>query len=359
MHTKRPRAGRTDEHRTRRRKQGADQRASTFAGLAGRAGTWAWLVGGGVSLVLFALVAAQLDAAAFAAASGTFWLLFAAGVALFVVEYFVSAARMRWMAGDAHGFRAAMQVTAWHGIWLVALPMRLGELVAAAAIQHVYGWSFATALACVAVQRLLDMAAVATLLLLALPAVFGAYDEQRAALAVLGPMALLLALVSFAAVATSHIWLRAVSARILSSGFPLGQRRRLLQPLARVRRWVAHIQRRRMLHRCVLLTVLSWLATVAGFWVLGRAAGLHIAPFEFGFAAAASILFGSLPAPTVGSFGMLEAGFTGIVAWLGAPIATAAAAALAIRFASLAATGAFWLLAVGPTAMRSRGMAGQ
>lgn len=86
---------------------------------------------------------------------------------------------------------------------------------------------------------------------------------------------------------------------------------------------------------------------------MGRAAGLHVAPFEFGFAAA-SIVFGALPAPTVGCFGVLEAGFTGIVAWLGAPIATAAAAALMIRFASLAATGAFWLLAIGPTAVRFR-----
>ena len=71
------------------------------------------------------------------------------------------------------------------------------------------------------------------------------------------------------------------------------------------------------------------------------------------FAAAAGMVFGAVPAPTIGGFGMLEAGFTGVVAWLGAPAATAALAALAIRFASLTATGAFWLITAGVTATAS------
>ena len=322
------------------------RRLPALADLASRAGAWTWLVGGGVSLVLFALVAAQLDATALAAASGTFWLLFAAGVVLLVVEHCVSAVRMHWMVGGLGGLPAAMRVTAWHGIWVAVLPMRLGELAYVAAIQHVYRWNFATALACVAAQRLLDVAVIAAVLLLTMPAVFGAYADQPASLALLATTAFLLAFAPFAAIATAHIWLRWLSRCLVSGRAPHGHRRRLVRSLGRVRRWVADVQSRRVLRRCALLTVLSWTTMLAGFWLVSQAAGLRIPLSEFGFAAAASSLFGALPAPTIGGVGMLEAGFTGIATWLGAPAATAALAALAFRFGSLAATATFWLIAI-------------
>lgn len=333
-------------------RESANQRTPTLADLVARAGAWVWLLGGGVSLALFGLVAAQLDATVVSAASSDFWLFFVAAVALFVVDHFVSSLRMQWMVGGRGGLAPAMRVTAWHGIWVAALPMRLGELAYVAAIQHVYGWSFATALACAAVQRLLDMAVVAAFLLLTMPAAFGLYADQPASLAFAATAGLLLVSVPFATVATAHIWLRAVNA-CLVSGRMRRRRRRLVRSLSRVRRWIADVQGRRVLRRCALLTVLVWTTTMAGCWLLGQAAGLQVSLSELGFATAAGMVFGALPAPTIGGFGMLEAGFTGVVAWLGAPAATAAFAALAIRFASLTATGVFWLIATAATAATS------
>lgn len=89
---------------------------------------------------------------------------------------------------------------------------------------------------------------------------------------------------------------------------------------------------------------------MTAYWTLGRAVGLPLSPAESSFAAAGSNLVAALPVQTIGGFGLLEVGFTGLVAWVGAPTGTAALAALAIRFASLAPAGLFWLMAVGLTA---------
>ena len=90
---------------------------------------------------------------------------------------------------------------------------------------------------------------------------------------------------------------------------------------------------------------------LTAYWTLGRAVSLHITLTESSFAAAGSNLVAALPIQSIGGFGLLEAGFTGIVAWLGAPAGTAAVAAVAIRFASLVGAGLFWLITVSLTTM--------
>ena len=317
--------------------------------LARRAGPLTWAVAGGVSLVLLCVVAAQLDGSSLAAMDEISWPLAGAGVALFAAESLFGAVRMHLIADESGGFPTAMRVTAWHAIWLIALPMRLGEVAWVVAMRRAYGWNVATAVACAVVQRLLDMVIVAACLLVTIPTTLGLYEDGPLAFFALAGAVCLLALIGLM---TLHVWLRLAAKLLLCTGRPQGRRRRVLRQLNQARHWIEDVRHRRVMLRCLVPTVLIWTAVLTAYWTLGQAVGLDIALVELGFAAAGSNLIAALPVQSIGGFGLLEAGFTGIVAWFGAPAGTAALAALAVRLASMAAAGLFWLIAAVPTKQR-------
>ena len=306
-----------------------------------RAGRLTWAIAGAVSLALFGLVVAQLDADSLAAAlDGIPLTLVGAGVALFVAESLFSALRTHLLASRRGGLLSAMRVTAWHGVWLIALPMRLGEVAWIVAMQRTYGWNVATATACALTQRLIDLAVVAVCLLVTLPATLGLHEGQPLAFFALAGAVCLLALTGLM---TLHIWFRLAAGVLVRTGRGRS-RRRLIRQLRHARRWLEDIRQRRILLLCIVPTVLIWATVIAAYWSLGQALGLDLAIAELGFAAAGSNLVAALPVQSVGGIGLLEAGFTGIVSWLGTPVGTAALVALAIRFASIAGAGLFWLI---------------
>ena len=311
--------------------------------LARRTGPLTWAVAGGVSLVLLCFVAAQLDGSSLAAMGEISWPLAGAGVALFAAESLFSAVRMHLIANERGGFPTAMRVTAWHAIWLIALPMRLGEVAWVVAMRRAYGWNVATAVACAVVQRLLDMVIVAACLLVTIPATLGLYEDWPLAFFALAGAVCLLALIGLM---TLHVYLRLAAKLLLRTGRPQGP------SLNQARYWLEDIRHRRVMLRCIVPTLLIWAAVMTAYWTIGQAVGLDIALVELGFAAAGSNLIAALPVQSIGGFGLLEAGFTGIVAWFGAPAGTAALAALAVRLASVAAAGLFWLIAAVPTKER-------
>ncbi len=309
--------------------------------MARRAGPLTWGVAGAVSLALFCLVVAQLDWDSLAAMGEISWPLVGAGVALFALESLFSAVRMYLTADEGSGFPTAMRVTAWHAIWLIALPMRLGEVAWGAAMRRAYGWNAVTAVACAAVQRLLDVAVVAACLLLTIPATFGLY-EDRAAFFALAVVVCLLALIGLV---TLHVWLRLAARLVIGIGRARGRCRRLLTSLDQARYWIEDVRHRRVVLRCIVPTLLIWTAILTAYWTLGQAVSLDIALPELGFAAAGSNLVAAFPVQSIGGFGLMEASFTGIVAGFGAPAGTAALAAVTIRLASMAAAGLFWIIA--------------
>ena len=311
--------------------------------LVSRATPLTWAVAGTVSLVLFGVVVAQIDSASLAAAADRIsWPLAVAGVAMLLGESLFGAIRTHLIARGHGGFTTAMKVTAWHSIWLIALPMRLGEVAWIVVMRRAYGWNTATSVACALVQRLLDVAVIAAFLLLVLPAVLGLGWEGGLPLAALTVAACLLTL---AGALAPHVWLRLAARLVMRMGRPRGRWRRLLRYLRQGRRWLENVRHRRVMRPCLLLTVLLWTTVFTGQWLLCRAIGLDVALAELLFAAAGGSLVTALPIQSIGGIGLMEAGFTGILAWLGAPAATAALAALTIRFATWVAAGVFFLVA--------------
>ena len=319
-----------------------------------RAKRLTWAIAGAVSLLLFALVAAQLDAAALAAAQIS-WPLAGAGLALLFGENLIAALRTHLIADRRGGFVAALGVTAWHAVWLLVLPARLGEVAWVAVMRRTYGWSTATAVACALVQRLLDVAAIAACFLLSTLMVVGLSGDGVWPLVALTAGVCLLALVS---ALNLHLWLRLTVRLIVGIGAPRGWRRRLLRHLRQGRRWLESASHRRTMRLCLLPTALLWMTVFIGFWLIAQAVGLDVALIELLLAAAGGSLATALPVQSIGGLGLMEAGLTGILAWLGAPAASAALAALAIRCAIWVSVGLFWLV-VAVAGGVARGKAGR
>ena len=304
---------------------------------------WTWAIAAAVSLALFGVVAARLDAASLAAvAEQLSWPPVGAALALLLAGHLLSALCTHLIAED-HVFSTALRVSAWHAIWLIALPMRLGEVAWLVSMRKAYGWNAATAVVCGLVQRLLDLAVIAALLLLAMPAIFIPGRIEAPLAAALAVAAGALALIG---AVTLPVWLRLTGRLVIAAGRPRGWRAHLLRHLWRGRRWLESRRHRRIVQLCLVPTALSWMAIFGGYWLLCRAVGLDAAWSEVLFAAAGGNLITALPVQSIGGFGLLEAGFTGILAWLGSPADTAAAAALTIRFVTWVGTGLFWLLSL-------------
>ncbi len=302
---------------------------------------WTWALAATVSLALFGVVATRLDAASLAAAAASFsWPLVAAGSALLVAAHLFGALRTHLIA-ERGPFTTAIRVTAWHAVWLIALPMRLGEVAWVVAMRKAYGWNPATAVVCALVQRLLDLAVIAAFLLLATPAVLGLGRDGAPLIAAAAATACGLAL---AGAVTLRVWLRLIARLVIATGRPRGWRLRVLHHLRQGRRWLESVHHRRIMRLCLMPTALSWLAVFGGHWLLCQAIGLQVAVAELLFAAAGSNLITALPVQSIGGFGLMEVGFTGILAWFGSPADTAAVAALTIRFATWVGTGLFWLI---------------
>ena len=291
------------------------------------------------------MVATRLDAASLAAVAASLsasWPLAAAATALLLAAVLTDAVRMHLIA-ERRSLTAAIRVTAWHGVWVMVLPLRLGEVGWILAMRNAYGWNPATTVVCALVQRLLDLAVVAAFLLLAMPAAFslgqdGARLIAAAAVAACGA--------ALAGIMTLRVWLRLTARLVIATGRPRGWRLRVLRHLRQGRRWLDSVQHRRILRLCLLPTALTWTAIFGSYWLICQAVGLQEAAVEVLFASAGSIMLTVLPVQSIGGFGLLEAGLTGILAWFGAPADTAAAAALTIRLVHWIVTGLFWLLSL-------------
>ena len=297
-----------------------------------------------ISLALFGVVAARLDAASLAAAAASLsWPLVAAGTLLMASSFLAHSLRLYLFAERKGGYATAIRVSAWHSLWLIVLPMRLGEVAWVVAMRKAYGWNPATAVVCALVQRLLDLAVIAAVLLAAMPAALGLGRDETPLVAAAAVIVCGLAL---AGVATLRVWLRLIARLVIATGRPRGWRLRLLRHLLQGRRWLNSDHHRRTMLLGLLPTALAWTANFAGYWLLCQAVGLRVAVVEVLFATAGSLVLTTLPVLSIGGFGLLEAGLTGILAWLGAPADTSALAALAIRFATWAGVGLFWLLSL-------------
>jgi uncharacterized membrane protein YbhN (UPF0104 family) len=292
------------------------------------------------SLLLLALIVAQVDwtaAGKLAKTINYFWA--AAGIALQMLEGTITALRFRLLSRTQANFRDCLRASAWYVMFLIALPVRLGEVAGIALIVRYLGERTGAAAASLLFQRLFDLIFLVAALVVFCVSAF----VQMSLLVVVTLVFVVLGLVAIV-VFLEHLLAFAVRPLLVrrKQKWP----RRILRIVLQVRMVRRHHMDRMRTIKLAALTLLKWIATLGAVVVVVIAAVPNLSPttaFGIGIVYNLSAL---IPIQTVGGFGISEAALLGSFGWLGYPLGIGASIAIAIRIVLLAGPLLFWLIVI-------------
>jgi hypothetical protein len=255
--------------------------------------TWARVVVGLlVAAAGLAIAFRRVDLAALGSAlAGASWSWFAAAVATCVAAIVVRAWRWRLLLapieriGTGPLFSATMIGYFGNGV----LPLRLGELMRAAAIGRRGGRvDVSTALGSIAVERLLDVASALAVAALVVP-FSGGFGGGIAAWS--GAAALVIIAFGGLLWASRSAWVRSLVSRVESGG--AGKLRELVGSFLR---GLLILGEGPKLLPIGLATAVIWILYAASVWIAARAAGIPLSWLESGLVLLATTVAVSVPA---------------------------------------------------------------
>ena len=301
-----------------------------------------WAVGGFFSAILLGLVLYQVDwRQAGEMVRELSWRLVLAGVLLYLVEGVVTALRIRLFSPGRPSTLDCLKANAWYVVSLVLLPARLGEVAAVIIFQRYLGMRSGMAVMSIVMQRMLDVAVLSGLFLVA--SVFVAPVVPAGAL--YGVAAAVIAAV-ITGVSLAGRLLGVLAGSLLRRyGRPSqGMRRRLVRLLLQARLWHRRYFDSRMIAGGLGLTLIKWGAHLTGFFLLLAALRLPFGLQEGVLIGAAYNFLAIIPIQTIGGFGVAEAGLAGLLILSGLSLPIAAGVSVLVRVVLIAAPFLFWLL---------------
>ena len=314
-----------------------DQTIEKFSLLANRT---VWLYSIFASILLLGFVFAQIewiDAREIFASISYFWL--SIGVLLLLVEGFITAARFQLLTSTDVSYGECVTAVAWYVLMLIALPVRLGEIVGVALIVKHMRQRPGVAAASLFFQRIFDMLILLSMLLIGIVFVWSddATGKQVASAAIL---------VSF--IATIVYFDRIISVLV----DPLLPRRRekwprrLLRLGLQARMFRRHHLTRRKSNLLGALTLVKWAVNLIAMSCVVLAVVPTIATVNALGVGVVYNLSAVIPIQTIGGFGISEAVLLGSFTWLGYSLAAGAPIAIVIRIAMISAPLVFWGIVV-------------
>lgn len=287
-----------------------------------------WLISIAISLVLLVIVVWQFDLTTFAHVTmdiGPGWLMLI-GLCL-TLEACCSSARL-WLLSpsrDRVSAISALHANAWYGIYLIALPARLGEVAVLGAMSRYLGYSAGEALASIVVQRLLDVVTVVVLALLITGALM-LTEYLWVLLMALGVLIVaVLALVNLGALFGVCI---AIAGRLSWHWTD-----RFASALADGHRWLHLSFVRKSYTTLIALTQLKWLTGIAAIW--GLLVAINGDPLAMVFVAVPGVLLAAIPLPTIGGIGFMDVGILSLLVVSGVDPGVAAATVICLRGISI------------------------
>jgi uncharacterized protein (TIRG00374 family) len=255
-------------------------------------------------------------------------LLIAAGA--IALGHVATAFRIQTMLPPAPriALREGVLVSLWHGLAMIALPARLGELALVEALSRYALVRRGAGLAVLLVQRIYDA------LFACAAFAFGAYGALRG-----GAPFVLLAAAVLGLLALSHRLEPILGWLAARSGSLRGTAGRRLHALLRDARQGVHATSARGAPLLVLGTLLFWTTEFAALWLVFRAFGTSLELFTTLFLAAGLALVYALPLPTIGGLGLAEGGLAALLLAAGWPADAAMGLGLSARLTLLALHG--------------------
>jgi uncharacterized protein (TIRG00374 family) len=252
-------------------------------------------------------------------------------VALVLLAFVLRGLRWQAMFDGALTLRVAMWTTLV-GLFLnAALPVRAGEVGRALAVRQVAAVPLVQGLTATIVERIVDVAALALLLIVTWPSLPSTVLVRTLAL---GSAALLVA--SIALVVGAVYFLdraQAIVARLIRRVATVGEERKG-RARASIRAGLHAARNRRAGLRVLSLSLASWVVLAFANWACLRALGVS-APWSAAVLVLVATNFASILPSTAGSLGVFEAAARAALASYGVSATTGATAAIVIHGVNL------------------------
>ena len=301
---------------------------------------WAFAV---LTLMLTLLLLSQLDFAEFRHLLGQLYAPFLlVALVFFLLEAIVTALRIRMFAHTNPTLAAATQANAWYVLLVLLLPARLGEVAAVIIFEKFLGLPRGAAMASIIAQRMFDVMLIGLLFVLASLVVLDMQTSSSAfPLAIVAVAATLVAVIRLTDLLT-------LGARILhGKKRPAhGARKALLKLLLQARNWHRRFLTPRRALAAFTLTLLKWLATMAGIAFTLFALQIPLDEFQIWAASAVYNFTAIVPIHTVGGLGMGEVGLTAVLSSMGVTLSSAVGVALFLRMALIGFTFGYFFIVV-------------
>ena len=233
------------------------------------------------------------------------------------------------------GFDEYLYITAWRGLYLIILPVRLGEVFYVVILRRCLGMEWGAALANNIYQRIFDATVLAAIFLISWALLFEVIDTKPLWLAGISLFILLLSamLLFFDRLLGGAVHLLTM----LCERYP---KRRLLVML------LSHLDAsvkwsRLMVHKSrpisMLMTSIGmWMGAGLLVWAAFRGVGEMITPGQGLFLVSGISFISLIPLQTIGGFGVIDVGLAGLLVMLGWNLETASAVAIITRLQLLA-----------------------
>jgi hypothetical protein len=299
-----------------------------------------WMIATVVSVLLLVLVFINIDITVLVGAlSRVRTELLLPAIGLLAAEAMVTAKRIQYFTNSNANYSQGLYANAWYVMWLNILPARLGEVAAMSVFQRVFGMSSGGAIASIVTQRLFDLL-VLTILLIGVLSVNFLNSSMSWFINVS------LAIFVLAVIATFGKWLDLIC-RCL---YQIKQRHKLLRRLLficlQARGWYKRDFSQLKVWYIVAQTFAKWAVCIIGIAMLLAATQVGLATDQLLLIAILTNFLGAVPLQSVGGFGVMEAGLSGILYSFGIALPEAIAVSLFLRVSILAFVLAYFVLTV-------------
>lgn len=297
----------------------------------GRSTLWVWVVSVAISGIALAFVLSRLDLSdlgrVLRAADIGFLVLALAAV---LTETAFAAYRLRLLLPRRRtiGFYECLRITGMHGVYLVLLPARIGELAYLVLLNRVARQSPGAAVGNLIYQRLSDAVVIVFLFMCTVLLAFT--DQARSPWLWLGIAAGATAVtvcwinIHRLMTALSRIGLRVLGRRLQAARF-------VVRLLLQARHWSRQITHIEVRLATIALTLAAWIAAAVTVVCLFRSFHADLSFEHMVLAGIAVQVISAIPVYTIGGLGITEAGLAGVLVAFDVEMARAVTLALVVR----------------------------
>lgn len=264
-----------------------------------------------------------------------------AAAAALGATYVVAGIRLATMLPHgAGGLRGYVAASLWHGLGMIVLPVRLGELALVDGLKRYAGVGAGGGLAVLLVQRIYDLLVVVLAFAVGVVALLAGHPPTLLALAAALVVLLLLARFLDRLLGIGAAWLAGGGGRV---------RTQLHAVLVEAQDAAASLATERV-PVVIAGTVAFWVADFFALWLIFRAFDVAPGALTVLFLGAGLALVHAVPLPTIGGLGLAESGLAGLLTLTGMPAATALGVGVSVRLTLLGLHGVVIALGLPPLA---------